>query len=251
MSNRFFWYELVTSDVEAAKRFYADIVGWGIKPFAGAGDYLVLEAEGRGIGGIMKMPDGMGAGMPPLWMGYVHTRDAEASTAGVASGGGAIHRPVSEIPQVGRFSVVADDQGAVFNLLQPDGPDQPPMPQDAIGGVGWRELYTGDVDKALAFYGRQFGWEKSTTMDMGAAGVYQLFSVDGADNGGIMRNPMPGAPNMWVFYFTVPALDAAVAAITAGGGKIMMGPMEVPGGSWVAMATDPQGAIFAVTAKGR
>jgi predicted enzyme related to lactoylglutathione lyase len=247
MAKRFFWYELMTTDVDAAKRFYGDVIGWQMHGFPGAEDYTVIHAGDRGIGGIMSVPDGMA----PLWMGYVHVTDADAATAAIASGGGEIHRPASDIPNVGRFSVVADDQGAVFNLLRPDGPDQPAMAQDAVGGVGWHELYTGNIDKALAFYGRQFGWTASQRMEMGEMGAYQLFSVEGADNGGIMKNPMPGAPNMWVFYFTVPALDRAVAAITAGGGSIMMGPMEVPGGSWIAMATDPQSAIFAVTAKAR
>ncbi len=248
MTNRAFWYELVTTDIKAAKRFYADVIGWEVRPFPGSEDYLVLHAGDRGVGGIMTMPDEMGAAMPPLWMGYVHPRDAEVSKAAIAGGGGTVHRAVSAIPNVGRFSVVADNQGAVFNLLQPD---QPPMPADAIGGVGWRELYTGDVDDALHFYNRQFGWEESTTMDMGTMSAYQLSAIDGVDNGGMMKNPLPGAPNMWVFYFTIPALDAAIAATSAGGGKIMMGPIEVPGGSWVAMATEPQGAVFAITAQER
>jgi uncharacterized protein len=125
------------------------------------------------------------------------------------------------------------------------------MAQDQPGAVGWHELYTGDVDEALGWYGERFGWKKSQRLEMGETGVYQLFSRDGRDVGGMMKNPMPGVPNLWIFYFVVPKLDPAVAAITAGGGSVMMGPMEVPGGAWIAMAKDPQGAIFAVTSAAR
>jgi predicted enzyme related to lactoylglutathione lyase len=57
--------------------------------------------------------------------------------------------------------------------------------------------------------------------------------------------------SFWLYYFNVPAIDAALARVSAGGGKVLNGPMEVPGGSWVAQCMDPQGAMFALTAAKR
>ena len=87
-------------------------------------------------------------------------------------------------------------------------------------------------------------------MDMGPMGTYQLFKTgDAHDAGGIMTK-MPDAPvPFWHFYFNVDDIDAAAARITKAGGKILNGPMEVPGPMWVITAFDPQGAIFAVVGK--
>jgi predicted enzyme related to lactoylglutathione lyase len=84
-------------------------------------------------------------------------------------------------------------------------------------------------------------------MDMGPEmGTYQMFGRGGGiPNGGIMK-PQPGAPAAWMPYALVKDAKAAAAAATANGGQIVNGPMEVPGGDWIAVGIDPQGAMFAV-----
>ena len=77
-------------------------------------------------------------------------------------------------------------------------------------------------------------------------GVYQMFGRGGGiPNGGIMKPP-PGAPAAWMPYVRVQDAKAAAAAATANGAKIVNGPMEVPGGDWIAQGMDPQGAMFSV-----
>ena len=88
-------------------------------------------------------------------------------------------------------------------------------------------------------------------MDMGAMGTYQLFKAGGDPIGGIMNKPPSVPMPAWGFYFNVPGLDAASAKVTEGGGKIVNGPMEVPGGSWIVQCMDPQGAFFALVAPKR
>ena len=115
------------------------------------------------------------------------------------------------------------------------------------GGVGWHELMTSDWQKAFDFYGGQFGWMKSTAMDMGPMGTYQLFKpVDGANDIGGMMTLKDTPKPYWLFYFVVSDIDDAVKRVTSHKGTVMMGPMEVPGGAWVIQATDPQGAMFAL-----
>ncbi|MER8765970.1 MULTISPECIES: VOC family protein [unclassified Mesorhizobium] len=251
----FFWYELMTTDLDAAEAFYTSVVGWRGQPFEGAQGmprYIVMNVGERGVGGMMTLPDdARKMGMPPAWVGYILTRDIDAATASLKKAGGAVHREPDDIPGVGRFAVVADPQGAMFNFLQPSGPDQPPLPLATPGNIGWHELYTSDWKAAFDFYSSQFGWEKGDAMDMGPMGVYQLFAFGGELVGGMMNKPEQIPAPVWQFYFNVPGIDAAAKRVTDNGGKILMGPMEVPGGSWIVQCTDPQGAHFALMAPTR
>ncbi len=259
-TNQFFWYELMTSDHEAAQHFYTNVVGWTTKPFSADGHpYTELEAQGRGVGGIMPIPpEAAEHGTQPNWVGYVHVADIEASVAKIRSEGGTIHRAPDMIPNVGRFAVVADPQGAIFNILQPEGPEMPPLPVGANGVTDWHELHGNDWETALPFYQTLFGWSGTGNMDMGPLGKYQFFAMEPAAEGaecgitcGAMYND-PNAPHpYWLFYFHVEAIDAAIERITANGGKILQAAHEVPGGMWIVNAQDPQGATFALVAPKR
>ena len=122
----FFWYELMTTDIEAAREFYADVVGWRPESFQSSDlsgrPYIVMNAGDRGVGGIMKLPDDAAAsGMPPAWLGYIYSADTDASVEALKKAGGKVHRAPEDIPDVGRFAVVADPQGAMFMFLHPNG----------------------------------------------------------------------------------------------------------------------------------
>ncbi|UUP16214.1 VOC family protein [Nitratireductor thuwali] len=250
----FFWYELMTSDMKAAEAFYSGVVGWRAEPWAkpGSPPYTIVNAGDRGVGGIMDMPEEYcQSGGQPAWFGYIRADDADAAAEGVKKAGGTVHRPPTDIPGVGRFSIVADPQGVTFMLLQPDGPDQPPVPAATPGHIGWHELYTTDWQKAFDFYSSQFGWTKGETMDMGEMGVYQLFAAGGEPVGGMMNKPEQIPAPFWQFYFNVTAIDKAAERVKANGGQVLMGPMEVPGGAWIVQCLDPQGAAFALSAPKR
>lgn len=252
----FFWYELMTSDPKQAEAFYTRVVGWKAEPFKSHTNmppYTVLHAGERGVGGIMAMPDEYRkGGGHPAWVGYIYTDDVDTQAEAISKVGGMIHREPSDIPDVGRFAVVADPQGAVFNLLHPNGPDQPPVPAGTPGHVGWHELFTSDWREALDFYAGQFGWGKTREYDMGGEmGIYALFNMGGEEAGGMMNRPPQMPASAWQFYFNVEGIDAAAKRVTDGGGKVLMGPMEVPGGQWIVQCQDPQGAHFALVAPGR
>ncbi|MEH3145788.1 MAG: VOC family protein [Methylobacterium frigidaeris] len=249
----FVWYELMTTDPDAARDFYAAVVGWSAREWDGAGlRYTIMSAGERMTAGVMALPDeARAAGVPPCWVGSIAADDADAATGRVVAAGGRMHRAPEDIPGVGRFSVVADPGGAVFQLLATLEPNDPPAAPGMPGHVGWHELYAADGPQALAFYAGQFGWEATEALDMGAMGTYQLFAAGGQSCGGMMTKPPQVPVPAWLFYFTVPALDAALARARDGGGQVVHGPMQVPGGSWIAQCFDPQGALFALTAPGR
>jgi len=248
----FFWYELMTTDMKAAEAFYTKVVGWRAETWPGAMPYTIVNAADKGVGGIMTLPDEAAQmGVPPCWVGYIKTDNVDAATKGIVAAGGSVKRPPTDIPEVGRFSVVADPQGAIFNLLQPNGPDQPPVAEGTPGHVGWHELYAADWKADFEFYASEFGWTKAEALDMGAMGTYQLFAAGDKTVGGMMDKPAALPASFWLFYFNVPAIDAAAERVTAGGGSVMMGPHQVPTGQWILQCKDPQGAMFALVAPGR
>jgi predicted enzyme related to lactoylglutathione lyase len=251
MDSRFVWYDLLTTDLDAAKAFYGDVVGFTQAPSGLPGPrYDLVMAGGQPIGGALQITDEMaGMGVKPGWLGHIAVEDIDAALVKLTSLGGAVHRGKTEIPGIGWFAVVADPQGAGFHLFQthPDRPLQTDPPKGTVGKVGWRELMAGDWKKALEFYQAMFGWKTNEAMDMGPMGTYQLWRAYGNDaDGGMMTKP-DGAPGpMWNYYFLVQGAEAAAGRIKAGGGQVLMGPTEVPGGGWVLNAVDPQGALFSL-----
>jgi uncharacterized protein len=247
MQNPFIWHDLMTTDVEAAKKFYGEVIGWnfGLQP----PDYHTIEVQGSSIGGIMAMPPDA-KGMGPFWAGYIHVPNVDAACEKIKTLGGKICRQPWDIPGIIRMAVVADPTGAMFNIMQPLSQEEVTWPAaDSIGIVGWNEAHVGNLDQAWHFYSEMFGWTKGTVMPMGELGDYVLFQIDGKDVGGMMKKqemlPMP----MWLYYFNVDGIDAAIQRIIAAGGKIAMGPHQVPGGSWIVSAFDPQGGNFQLLSK--
>lgn len=256
MSSAFFWLELVTSDRAAAERFYQTVVDWTLSPFGDPADpYMIVEAGGRGVGGIMTIPqEACATGMKPSWVGYIHTQDIDAAVAKLEAGGGKLFRAPDMIPTIGRFAVVADPQGAMFNLLQPESQEgMPPLAPGTIGRIDWHELHTSDWKGALGFYEGQFGWAATDAMDMGPMGTYQMFAMEpvegstecGITVGGMMNDTRAPQP-YWDFYVRVDNIDAASRRVIDNGGSITFGPQQVPGGDWVINAVDPQGAHFSL-----
>jgi predicted enzyme related to lactoylglutathione lyase len=255
MPSNFIWYELMTSDLEAAEDFYRKVVGWDAEHWGGPDmRYVIMKPGGneRGVGGLMTIPEEAARmGAQPMWLGYIHARDIDAATESLRKAGGEVKREPTDIPEVGRFSVVTDPQGAMFMMMTPKGPDMPPVPPMTPGHVAWHELYAADGKSAFDFYAGQFGWTKGDAMDMGPMGTYQLFSAGGDAIGGMMTKPANVPFPIWVYYFTVPSIDEASKLVTDNGGQVLNGPMEVPGGAWIVQCMDPQGAMFALTAMKR
>lgn len=249
------WYELLTTDLDAACDFYPRILPWTIEKSGMPGlDYrMVVAPEGRpdgGIGGMMTLP--AEAPQQPLWMAYIGVDDVDATVEKIKAQGGSVHVPPTDIPNVGRFSMVADPQGVVFYVMtgvSPESSSAFAYDRPRVGHVAWNELATPDKSAAMAFYADVFGWKKDSDMDMGSMGTYDFLRDGEGVLGAMMSKPpeMPAA--MWTYYFRVADLDAAKAAIEANSGKVLNGPHEIPGGDHMLNAQDPQGALFSLVGK--
>jgi hypothetical protein len=240
---RFIWHELLTTDTAAGAAFYQKVVAWRSQPSNVPG-YTIFMAGGVQVGGLMALPADT-AGTPAHWLVYVGTPDVDATVRQAQTLGARVCKAATDIPNVGRFAVLADPQGATFAVFTPSGPP-PAAPSTPMGGFSWHELATTDVSAALRFYGELFGWSKGVGHDMGAMGVYQLFEHGGMAVGGMVNTQGPQTPPSWLSYVQVPDATRAVGAARGAGGRLLHGPMEVPGGTWIALFLDPQGGAFAV-----
>jgi len=246
---RFVWYDLMTSEPAAAEEFYTKLVGWGTQPWDG-GDkpYTMWTNQETPLGGVMEMPEEVRAsGAPPHWMAYVAVEDVGATAAKVSEAGGKILHEATDIPGAGTFAVLADPQGAAFAVYKSASEEQDAQDPSPLGRFSWNELATSDYKGALAFYTDLFGWEPQDAMDMGEAGIYQMYGRGGEPLGGMFNKPdeMTGPP-MWLYYISVDDVTTVAEKVKELGGQVVSGPMEVPGGDLIAQCLDPQGALFAL-----
>jgi predicted enzyme related to lactoylglutathione lyase len=254
MADGFVWYELVTNDMSKAVAFYSRVVEWDVRDAGMPGfTYMIFGKDGKDVGGMMTWAGAGAPELPPEWMGHIHTAKLDAELKAVLSDGGTVMKPAQDIPNVGRFAVVADPQKVKYMLFEPATREAPSrLDQMAPGNVGWHELLTDDAGKAFDYYSKHYGWQKDYAHDMGPMGVYQTFRTDKTRyTGGMMNRKGPGIPEgipaHWKYYFTVEDIQAAQKRVVDAGGKVTMPPMEVPGGSRVMQGIDDQGGHFALT----
>jgi hypothetical protein len=242
----------MTPDPEGSKAFYDAVVGWNIGEAAPEfnGYRMIGRSDGKFAGGVLPLTAEMQQhGARPTWLGYIHVQDVDRSIASIEQAGGKTLM-THDIPNVGRIAMVTDPQGAPFYVMKPIPPaDDPNGKSDVFSPdqpqrVRWNELSTSDPDAAVAFYSRQFGWKQEGDMDMGEMGKYRFIQSGPVTIGAIMRKPPQLPVSVWTYYIGVDNIDRAVAAINSGGGRILNGPMEIPGGEFALNGVDPQGAAF-------
>jgi predicted enzyme related to lactoylglutathione lyase len=248
---RFVWHELMTTDPRAAGAFYRKVVGWKTESWPADPSYSMFAARSGAVAGYMPLPDDVKAmGAPPNWLTYIGTPDVDETASRAEDLGAEILKQPEDIPNVGRFAVLRDPQDAVFAIFTPAMGGQP-RDTPELGEFSWHELATTDPAAAIEFYRTLFAWEKTEAMEMGPElGTYQMFGMGGITMGGIYRKmPDMRGPSNWLPYALVPDSKRAAGTVKSLGGQVINGPMEVPGGDWITVCMDPQGAAFAVHSK--
>jgi predicted enzyme related to lactoylglutathione lyase len=250
---RILWHELNTTDQKAAAAFYLKAVGWTTQAWDENRSYVMFAAGGRPMAGLLAL--GRDAGARPNWLTYIGTPDLESTVRKAKALGARILKPAEGVPAVGTWVVLQDPQGAVFAVLQPS--QSPSDAEPGLGDFSWHELATTDEQAAFKFYQQLFGWQETGAMDMGPElGMYRMYGKDGRPMGGIYKKPSDPkapahmkAPSHWLPYVLVTDVEEAAEATKNAGGQVASGPMQVPGGDWIAVGIDPQGGAFAVHAR--
>jgi uncharacterized protein len=244
------WVELATTDLDSAKAFYSALLGWkdySVGP-PEAGYYTMPERDGLPIAGMSTQQDAeRAAGVPPHWNTYISVESADATTKKVAGLGGTVVAEPFDVMDVGRMAVYLDPDGAAIAVWQPKVHVGAGVVNE-VGAWGWSELYTRDVDQAIAFYGGLFGWGTKRSPE------YTEWLVGDRSVGGMIeiRPEMGPVPPNWTTYFQIDDCDAAAATAKDKGGSVMMPPMDIPDIGRFAVVADAQGAVFAIikTAEG-
>jgi predicted enzyme related to lactoylglutathione lyase len=242
----FSWTDLNTTDQEAAKTFYTGLFGWEFddRPAGDGVIYSMAGIDGKWVGAISPQPQQQrDAGVPPAWNSYITVENVDDTAARAQELGATVHAPPFDVMDAGRMAVVQDPQGAWFLLWQAKDHIGAGL-VNAPGALSWNELGSPDPEGSAKFYGDLLGW--TTEAMEGADPPYLVVkTADGHSNGGIRPPAPPGTPPFWLVYFATDDLDATLAKVTELGGNVLVPATDI-GIAKIAVAQDPQGAVFAL-----
>lgn len=235
---RVVWRELMTTDAKSAKAFYSELFGWKIEtvPMGPGMNYDMVKVGDKPVGGLWQVEPGNPG--PSLFMSYVSVPDVDkAAKIAVENGGKIVHGP-NDIPNVGRFAVLADSAGAMIVAFKSSqGDPTPAMPK--TGEFCWETLSTPDTAKAEAFYSKVFGWKLTQGGDVNMP----VFSADGTQQGMVAdMQKAENVPPNWLTYVVVDKIETARDRVTKLGGNVVVPLIEIPKVGRIAVITDPTGA---------
>jgi predicted enzyme related to lactoylglutathione lyase len=242
------WRELSSPNPQAATQFYRDLFSWTSKDvdMGPMGNYTILNNGEEMVAGVMAGPS---PEVPSHWINYVTVDDVDASAAQVVKLGGGVLVPPTDTPEIGRFAIVTDPEGAVFGLMRdPSGEVMPAMASKAATGTFcWAQLMTRDIEAATRFYSTIFGWKVQMYH-----GMVTLSRGDGGC-GSIMAMPahVPAeVPAYWENYVAIDNLQESYERALALGATALVPPTSIPHTGDFALVTTPAGATIALWKEG-
>lgn len=238
------WADAMFGDVEGAKSFYGDVLGWTFGEASSEyGNYTQAYADGKAVAAVVPPMPGQDA--PSQWCLYFASDDAAATAARIRDNGGEVLMEPMQVGEFGTMCIAREPSGAVFGLWQ--GGTHEGFEATAVpGAYGWAEVFTREPERTDAFFSAVFPYSAQQIVD--DAVDFRMFNL--GDNTVLGRMRMgdefpPEIPSYVNLYFVVPDCDDAVAKATKLGGTLRFGPMDSPYGRFAALS-DPQGASFSV-----
>jgi predicted enzyme related to lactoylglutathione lyase len=231
---------LISDQAEAASEFYAAIFGWDMERAKDGG--FAVRHKGQMIAGISPLGTSNQDVEESFWLVGIAVEDIDASLRSARNGNARIYENSQRVGEYGRFAVIADRQKAPVLLIEP-GAKQLGRGRDH-GSWMWAELWTDDVDDAVAFYADVVGVDHDTT-DRGGRD-YHLFSSNKTPRAGIVEIPpeLETVEPGWAPYVAVSDLGATLGTIKELGGRVIFGETEHPADASVALIMDPSGAVL-------
>ncbi|MHA5052406.1 VOC family protein [Streptomyces sp. SD15] len=238
------WADAMFSDVEGAKSFYGDVLGWTFGEASSEyGNYTQAYADGKAVAAVVPpMPGQEGQS---TWCLYLASPNVHATAEKITANGGEVLMKPMQVGDFGSMLIARDPSGVVFGVWQAgthEGFEAKAVP----GAYCWAEIFTRQPEKSDAFFPAVFGYG-AKQLDDGAID-FRLFDLGEEPVLGRMKMTdefPPEVPSYLNVYFTVEDCDAAVAKATERGAILRFGPMGSPFGRFAALS-DPQGAPFSV-----
>ncbi|MFF0411561.1 VOC family protein [Kitasatospora sp. NPDC004745] len=244
------WADAMFTDLEGAKAFYGDVLGWTFGESASEyGNYTQAYSGGKAVAAIVPPMPGQQA--QSAWCLYLASPDAAATAQRIGANGGELVMGPMQVGDFGTMVIARDPGGVVFGVWQA-GAHQGFEKQGEPGAYSWAEVVTREPAKADAFFPAVFpyGVRKMDTEQVD----YRMFRVGDLPVLGRMAAEgdflPPGVPSYVSVYFAVDDTDAAIERLRARGGTVHFGPMDSPFGRFAAVG-DQQGAAFGIIDLGR
>jgi len=231
---------LISDDAEAASEFYAALFGWDMEQAKDGG--FAVRHKGQMIGGISPVDASDEEVEESFWLVGITVEDLDASLRSAREANAKIYEDAHRVSEYGRFAVIADRQKAPVLLIEPG--TKPLGRGRDHGWWVWAELWTDDVEDAVAFYANVVGVDHDTT-DRGGED-YHIFTSEEKPRTGIIEIPAqleklePG----WAPYVAVSNLGATLGKVKELGGRVVFGETEHPADADVALIMDPSGAVL-------
>ncbi len=236
------WHDLVTSDLDAAKRFYGGLFGWSFRDFeVKAGRYALASLDGKPVAGLLH--PGKREVNVSQWITYFSVEDVDAAAAVGTKAGAKVAVPPREIAKQGRAALLVDPQGAPVAVARLFGGD-PPRAPPPLNGWLWVDLWTPDPGASSAFYRALLGLEPAAVALGGAS--YTVLGRDDRLYAGMIPIPQPQIRPNWLPIVRVE--DARVVAERAVqlGGRVLLAPRPEIREGRAAIVADPSGGAVAV-----
>jgi hypothetical protein len=241
-TNRFCWHGVLSTDVDKAKAFYAETIGWKVEDMEMGGEKATMfVAGGKPLAHLMEPPM---PGVPSHWQNYLRVDDVDKTVKEVERAGGKVIAPAIDIPP-GRFAVVTTPSGAAFSVYHEADEAQATHHPGGEGGIHWTELHSQDIDKDLAFLEKVFGFQVNS-QDMPGGMKYHILQHGGKDRGGAMQAMSKDVPSNWMSWVHVGDVDAALERVKRNGGQAFTDGMEMEGIGRMAAVADNTGGTFGI-----
>ncbi len=242
-TGKFVWFDYHAKDLDKAKGFFGELFNWKTQdiPTPDGGVYTMITLDGQPIGGLMLPPPG--APENAMWLSSLEVPDARAAAAKVKSIGGSILKEAMAMGDFGTWALVADPQGGVFAVWQAAKAAGNGDYKGVTGAFCWNELVSNDPAKAVAFY-TQLGFGVQTKE--GEMGTYHMLTSDGKPRAGVLKSPMPEAPQAWIPYVQVASADQTVDKAKKLGSTVYLAPTDIAGVGRIAVIADSQGGVTGI-----
>jgi uncharacterized protein len=237
---KFVWTELITYDVALSQEFYGRLFDWEFDDYNG---YQVAWRQDEPIGGIVHRPRQDPEGKS-RWIAYISVDNVQQVETAMADAGVEMLAAPHTIDGLGELAVFADDEGALFGVIQGDGPD----PGDYLASYGdwiWIQLFSHNADQASLFYQRVGGYERVENPQTPDA---FLLVREGYARAVVstISSRYPDAKPAWVPFLRVADIESTLNAAQALGGKTLVAPRQDLYDNRVAMIEAPDGSAVGI-----
>jgi uncharacterized protein len=244
------WADLVTPDLDGAKRFYGGLFGWTFRDVPGDRNYALALLGGEPVAGMVLKARPAGQSLQPAWLTFLAVRDVAAAQQAAVQHGGKVLSEAHDVPHRGRQAVLADSDGAVFAVLAAEGGDPPDylaMPGEWI----WSSVLVKDPKQETDFYKSLLGYDVYDLASEGGSeddAQHYILSSDNYARAGLNSLPADSLRrhSHWLNFVRVTDAAAAAKKAVALGGRVLVEPRLDRHGGYLAVLADPSGAPFGV-----